>query len=277
MPKVIHAMYFSPTGTTQKVVQGLAGALAEKITGSPGAVTDIDFTLPQGRDQAVSFTDQDLVVFGVPVYAGRVPNILLKYLGTVKGHGARAVAVVVYGNRHYDDAAVELQDILEQNGFRVLAAGAFIGEHSFSKTLGQARPDARDMAVVAEFTGQIQRKISLGDNTAVFVPGSRPYRPYYKPRDENGDPVDFRKITPKTSVDCIDCKTCVAVCPMGSIDAEDVAKLNGICIKCCACVKKCPVQAKFFDDPNYIRHKVELELEFARRREPELFLSPASR
>jgi hypothetical protein len=49
------------------------------------------------REQSLSFTDKDVVVFGVPVYAGRVPNVLLKYLQSIKGNGALAIAVVVYG------------------------------------------------------------------------------------------------------------------------------------------------------------------------------------
>ena len=95
----IQAMYFSPTGTTARVVCELATALAEKISGNAG-VGQMDFTLPGARKKAVSFGPQDLVVFGVPVYAGRVPNVLLKYLDTIEGRGARAVPVVLFGNRH---------------------------------------------------------------------------------------------------------------------------------------------------------------------------------
>jgi len=43
-------------------------------------------------------------------------------------NGALAIPVVVYGNRNYDDALIELKDILEFNGFKVIAGGAFIGQ-----------------------------------------------------------------------------------------------------------------------------------------------------
>ena len=59
---------------------------------------------------------------------------------------------------------------------------------------------------------------------------------------------------------------------MGSINYEDVSKLNYICIKCGACIKICPVNAKYYDDENYLKHKYELEIEFAERKEPEVFL-----
>jgi ferredoxin len=59
---------------------------------------------------------------------------------------------------------------------------------------------------------------------------------------------------------------------MGSIDYNDVSKLNNICIKCGACIKACPVNAKYYDDENYLHHKYELEINFAERKEPVVFL-----
>lgn len=120
MNRKINAMYFSPTGTTKKIVSGIADQILENMNGQI-AVKNIDFTLPGVRKEAVPFTAEDVVVIGVPVYAGRVPNVLLNYLNSIKGNGALAVSVVVYGNRNYDDAAIELKDILELNGFKVIA------------------------------------------------------------------------------------------------------------------------------------------------------------
>jgi NAD-dependent dihydropyrimidine dehydrogenase PreA subunit/flavodoxin len=270
--KKIRTLYFSATGTTEKVVTGIANKLSRNI-GKTVTVENFNFTLPEFRKNAVSFTDRDLVIVGVPVIAGRVPNILLKYLNAITGNGALVVSVVVYGNRNYDDALIELKDILESRGFRVIAGGAFIGEHSFSKSLGKDRPDEQDMAVVTDFAEQIYEKITIqGEIQIAVVFGNKPYRDYYKPQDTAGNPVDFRKIVPKTNSDCIDCKLCASICPMGSIASEDVSRIVGICIKCCACVKKCPVQAKYFDDEHFLRHKNELEIAFSSRREPELFL-----
>jgi len=272
MSKRINTLYFSATGTTKKIVTGIANRLSENIVGNI-EINTVDFTLPEPRKQAASFAKEDIVVVGVPVYAGRVPNVLLKYLKTIAGNGASAVAVVVYGNRNYDDALIELKELLELDGFRVVAGGAFIGEHSFSRTLGENRPDEHDMAAAVDFAGRIYKKMTApGEIPTVAVKGNKPYRDYYKPRDKNGNPVDIRKVSPKTNSDCIDCKLCAESCPMGSIDAGDVSRVTGICIKCCACIKNCPVGAKYFDDENYLRHKQELEMQFTERREPEVFV-----
>lgn len=269
--KRVNEMFFSPTGTTKNVVNLISKEISDyyNIVG----VKTIDFTLPDVRNDAVSFNSEDLMIIGVPVYAGRVPNVLLKYLSLLKGNGALAVAVVLYGNRNYDDALIELNDILCEVGFVVVAAGSFVGEHSFSKVLAKDRPDIYDLNIAKDFAQNICSKIEKADDLKLLsVKGNRPYRNYYKPKDENNNLVDIRKVTPKTSGNCIDCKLCVKICPMGSIDYSNVEQFNGICIKCGACIKNCPVEAKFYDDENYLKHKKELEEEFTCRREPELFL-----
>lgn len=266
----IKTLYFSATGTTEKIIKGLAQELSSHIEDS-NQVVHYNFTLPNNRFETVNFNSEDIVIVGIPVYAGRVPNVLLKYLNSVKSNGALAIPIVVYGNRNYDDALIELKDILETNGFHVIAAGAFVGEHSFSYILAKGRPDDEDYTLIKEFAREIFLKL-LSDKKTVEVPGENPYRNYYKPKNKNGEFVDIRKVVPKTNKDCTYCKICVKVCPMGSIDFYDTSKLNGICIKCGACIKKCPVQAKYFDDDNYLNHKHELEIDFAERKRPEFFV-----
>lgn len=268
----LNTLYFSATSTTKKVISGIGERLLEAMKLKQD-INNIDFTLSKTKEKSVSFSKDNIVIVGVPVYAGRVPNILLKYLNSIKGNGALAIAVVVYGNRNYDDALIELRDILELDGFKVIAGAAFIGQHSFSKTLAKNRPDEKDMEIVRNFADRIYNKIiSETFIKTLFVNGDKPYRNYYMSRDEEGEPIDIRKVKPKTKDSCIDCKLCATVCPMGSINLEDVTKVNGICIKCCACIKKCPVEAKYFDDIGYLKHKEELEINFIHRKEPKLFL-----
>ena len=136
--KTVWAVYFSGTGTTGKIVTTIAAAAAEQLH---APCNTLDFTLPAPREHSYHFSTGDLVIFGTPVIAGRVPNVLLPFLtGHIQAEGALAVPVVLFGNRNYDDALMELREILEGNGFRTIAGAAFIGEHSFSKTLAAGRP-----------------------------------------------------------------------------------------------------------------------------------------
>src|SRR5699024_8467544 len=147
-----------------------------------------------------------------------------------------------------------------------------IGEHSFSTTLAKNRPDEMDMIIINQFANIIIEKAhNFSHEKNLVVPGHQPLKPYFQPKGKNGNVFDFTKITPTTNTNCINCKVCARACPMGSIDNKDVSKLNGICIKCCAYVKSCPVGAKYFDDPNYIKHQKELEINFTKRCEPEIF------
>ena len=254
---MLYAMYFSATGTTKKVVE----LIASTIGGALNCTFDtIDFTLPQVREEKITFKKEDIVVFGTPVYAGRVPNVLLKFIKSIIGNEARAIPIVLFGNRNYDDALIELRNLLEEDGFHTIAAGAFVGEHSFSYTLAAGRPDAEDLNIASTFGEKVGKMIK--DNSVsspIAVKGMTPIRGYYQPRDRKGTAIDIRKVRPKTKDNCISCNICAEVCPMGAISYEDIRVFQNICIKCGACIKKCPVEAKYYDDPGFLYHKNELE------------------
>ena len=269
----IWAVYFSGTGTTRRTVERIAGGIASRLN---LPAESVDFSRPAVRQETLGFGEKDLVVFGTPVYAGRVPNVLLPFLQErIVGGGALAVPVVLFGNRNYDDALIELRNILAADGMHPIAAGAFVGEHSFSRVLGADRPNAEDEALMDEFAARVAELAAGLDAAPVksaAVRGQEPLRPYYTPRDRAGKPINILKVKPKTDLSrCGGCGLCADLCPMGSIDPADVSAVRGICIKCCACVKGCPTGAKFFDDAGYLYHQHELEAQYARPAENEVF------
>ena len=269
----IWAVYFSGTGTTRRTVERIAGGIASRLN---LPAESVDFSRPAVRQETLRFGEKDLVVFGTPVYAGRVPNVLLPFLRErVVGGGALAVPVVLFGNRNYDDALIELRNILAADGMHPIAAGAFVGEHSFSRVLGADRPNAEDEALMDEFAARVAELAAGLDAAPVksaAVRGQEPLRPYYTPRDRAGNPINIFKVKPKTDLSrCGGCGLCADLCPMGSIDPTDVSAVRGICIKCCACVKGCPTGAKFFDDAGYLYHQHELEAQYACPAENEVF------
>ncbi len=62
------------------------------------------------------FGPDELVVFGAPVHGGLIPEIAARRFSKFKGTRTPAVIVASYGNRHYDDALVQMQDILSAQG-----------------------------------------------------------------------------------------------------------------------------------------------------------------
>lgn len=274
----IIALYFSPTRTTKRVVCAIAAETA-RVLGV--TYSEIDITTPAQREKAISFKENDLVIFGAPVYIGRMPNLISPFFKTINGNGALGIPVAVYGNRAYDDGLIELRDIMAEDRFRLIAAAAFVGEHTFSYILGGGRPDTKDLEIAKKFAAKIAEKVRSIDNFpeepgTIEVPGTPfPYSGFYKATDTDKKSVDIRKVLPKTDVTkCTQCGECARICSMGAISTSDCQKITGKCIKCGACIKRCPQGAKYFDDPQYLSHLKLLEDKFSGKRcEPELFIN----
>lgn len=272
MIKNIYATYFSPAGKTQAVCTLIAEAIGEACA---LPVRSDPFTLPEQRDHIRSFCPEDLVVFATPTYAGRVPNKALPFVQELfRGNGAKAVAVVTFGNRSYDNALKELVHELTEHGFRVIGAAAVVCGHSFAE-IGMGRPDEADREKLNAFAKAVAAKIKdAKDMPSVIseVPGDEPPWAYYQPTGVNGEKTVFLKALPKVDeTRCDRCGICASHCPVGSIPHDAPDTTSGICIKCHACVHFCPQGARTFQDEAYLSHKAMLEATYARAAKTEVF------
>jgi 4Fe-4S ferredoxin, iron-sulfur binding domain protein len=269
--KKIKAVFFSPTGNTQQAVELIAARLAQKFS-VPVEVDD--FTLPAAHVDTRTYSSEDVVVFGVPTYAGRIPNKVLPFVQTLfKGNQTRAIAVVTFGNRSFDNSLSELASELEKNHFSVVAAGAVVCKHAFAE-IGIGRPDTTDQERIAAFADTAFEKLQKSEKPLpnASIKRNEALTAYYVPLGTDGKPVNFLKAKPVTDkAKCDNCGVCAAVCPMGSIDKNDVSLVPGICIKCQACIVKCHTKAKFFDDPLFLSHKAMLERNYTRAAVSEFF------
>ena len=219
--------HFSPTGGTKRVADAIAAGFSVPVA-------QMDLTK---ADSAVTLGEHDGLMAVLPVFAGRVPQIALERLSALKGNGQKAVAVVVYGNREFDDALLELKKALAGNGFQVVAAAAFIAEHSIVRSIAAGRPDEQDRAIARKFGADVAAKLET--LTAVEVPGNDPYVPV--------KPSAFH---PKASDECVQCGQCAEQCPVDAIPMENPNEtLENVCINCMRCVKICPVQARALPEP----------------------------
>lgn len=270
--KTVWAVYYSGCGSTRRLLRGMAEAAGEALM---LPVRELDYSRPEAREKSYCFTQTDLVFWGSPTYAGRLPNVLLPFLrGNFAGGGAAAVAVVLYGNRSYDDALKELCEVLAGNGFLAAAGAAVTAEHAFAPALAHGRPNGEDRAAAAEFARKTALTLREREHPIpVTVPGREPIGAYYTPLGLDGEPARFLKAKPKTDPEqCTRCGLCAAVCPMGSIPREEPTECTGICIKCQGCIRECPAGAKYFDDEAFLSHRAMLEQNYIRRRENEFYL-----
>ena len=269
----IWAVYFSPTGGTKKIVRMIAEQIGESLQKE---IYEVDYTRREQREKGCCFGQNDLAIFGVPVYAGRVPNKILPDIEKgVRGDRTVCIPVTAYGNRSFDDALMELKLVLEKQGFRSLAAAAGACRHAFSASLAAGRPDEDDRKEILAFAKSAAQRLKEDVSPRPFdVAGNDPVGSYYVPLKEDGTPARFLKAKPVTDRrKCNDCGICARVCPMGSIDATDFSLVPGICIKCQACIKNCPTDAKVFTDEQFLSHVKMLEENYSRRAENCFFYS----
>ncbi len=268
----ILGLFFSPTGTTQKIVTQIAAGL------NAPAVRMIDCTLRRDREACESDLNADLVILAAPVYYGRLPEEIVPFFKSLKGNLRPVVPVVVYGNREYEDALLELTDICRDRKFVPVAAGAFVAEHSYStpdRPIAHARPDAKDIKQARKFGAAVKAKLAQADSvhTDLAVPGNRPY---VEPRNLNmiKQARQMVPLTPQTDTDlCTQCGTCGDICPTGAIDKEDVQKTDRWnCIICFACVKNCADGARQMTDAHFHQAIDLLQKSCRARKEPQTFL-----
>ena len=251
------AVYFSATYTTRKVVEHVAQRLSDEVT---------LYDITNDADTTEIIVPQDeLLIVGIPVYAGRVPAMAIERIKRFKGEGTRAVALAIYGNRDYDDALLELSDLLSENNFLVISAGAFIAQHSIFPKVGANRPDAEDYKLMDEFADETLT--ILGKENRELLPihirGNRPYKiPGSIP------------IFPSGTKSCNECGRCARLCPAGAIPTEHPKQVDETkCIKCGRCIVVCPTKSRKFQGMTYTMASMKFNLAYKERREPEMFFA----
>lgn len=251
-----HCIHFSATGTTRTVARAIGKELSGTFTEHALLTTPLaPLTLGQG----------DIAIVGVPVYGGHVPPIVMKSLANLHGNGSLAVAVAVYGNREFDDALVELTAALQKQGFTVVGASAFIGQHSIFPSVATGRPDAGDVAKALDFARRCKERIASGTYPAIAVKGKNPDAPAFAP---SGGPL-----RPTVDESCTVCGECVAVCPVRCLSIQDgkLEKEETKCFACAACIAACPTGAQAFRGEAYEQRAAMFAKAFGARKEPEFF------
>lgn len=261
----VKLIYFSPTGTTKKILAGIAEGIGADT------VEDMSLTLPADNTEPTDPLTDTLAVIGAPVYGGRLPQAAVSRLKRLNARNTPAILVVVYGNREFEDALLELTNLSTELGFIPVCGAAFIGEHSFATKelpIAEGRPDNEDIKQATAFGKAVKEKLSALDSldnlSALKVPGNMPYKDSMAPNPA---------IPAWVSDNCTMCGVCVDVCPTGAVTMNASVETDAdLCIKCCACIKECPADARVMENPFITNITKWLYENCSRRKEPEIFL-----
>ncbi len=251
----LYNITFSPTGGTQKAADVLTEALG-------GGTAAVDLTDYAADFASVVLTPEDVAVIAIPSYGGRVPAPAVQRLSSIRGNGARAVLLCVYGNRAYEDTLVELEDAAKSAGFQVVAAAAAIAEHSIAHCYAAGRPDEEDQRQLRDFAQKIREKLDAGDISEPRLPGNRPYKT-----------PGGKSMVPKATRACNRCGLCASKCPVQAIDLQDPKRTDKHkCISCMRCVSVCPQSARKVDAVMLIAANTALKKVCSERKTGELYL-----
>lgn len=261
MSATLHAVYFSAAGTTRRI--------ASLIADTFGGNVEIHDLLRQPQLTPFSLSPEDTLLLAMPVYAGLIPHLCVEQIRQFHGNGAPALAAAVYGNRDYDDALLQMTDLLTEGGFQVIGAGAFVAQHSIFPKVGAARPDELDLAVVRSFSRacrELRDRPAAWQGKRLAVKGDPGYR-------ERMDKEVHLPFHPTGGKDCDSCGACAAVCPTGSIDPTAPKGVRtDSCISCGACIAACPRRSRGYHQAAYGPAALAFGAKCAHRREAEIFL-----
>lgn len=253
--KTVNLVTFSPCGGTADAVK----AIARDIT---LPIREYNITLPDGRSKELAFTSEDFVIFGFPVYGGKMPANLEKLFSKISGEQTSCALVAVYGNRAYEGGLLDLRKAVAGKNFKPVAAITAIAQHSLSPQVAEGRPDSVDRERLAEFGKKL---VDLAQNGAALnsVPGRYP---------EWKAPEGMKLIPITDEEKCNRCGVCATVCPTNAIPAERPDLTNDAeCVACGACVKYCPQDARVIITPKVAEALKPLMAEFAIRKEAEIY------
>ena len=256
---VLHNVYFSGKGTTKACADCIASEMGMEVN-------EYNWLTPAAVQEKIQIPAGEALLFSMPVYGGFIPHICAELVSTLEGNHTPAVIAAVYGNRHYDDALVQMRDLLEKQGFIVIAAGAFLAEHSIFTTVAAGRPDEDDRAAMKEFAGRGRGPLGqreLWEDKKIQVPGKTAY-----------DPSAFKGVPfhPDGDEKCVGCGKYVQVCPQGAISRENPRETDGaLCISCGACIAVCPEKARDYHGEAYLAARAGFEKKCAQYRKPEMY------
>lgn len=271
----VYLIYFSPGGSTRKTVRNIAEGFIDV------ELHEIDMLKKSNREKIHEFGKDDLVILGM-MTATKLYGIPGEVIGALKGNDTPFVGAVNCGNGYFGSSLIVMQKAMDKRGFKMIAAGGFIGQYSFSKTIATNRPDEKDAEIQRKFGADIQSKFNEGDlklysKLKIDWPKEGAFSTF-KCGLISALPGPGMKI-PKSwnelaiSDECIKCGKCVKHCPVEALSLNgEINQNRDLCIGCQGCVSVCPKEAIKPIDKGLKKMVADVMKYRTGRKEPKVFL-----
>ena len=179
------------------------------------------------------------------------PHPMYPHATILKGPRRWAIAVAVYGNRDYDDALLELKNMLEEQAFWLSVQQQWSRSiRSLQRSLQGAR--MRGSRKLDLFSAERIERLQSGNPDELKelqVKGNKPYRE-----------ISNVPMKPSADTTCTSCGLCARLCPVHAIDPANPRKTDQTrCISCTACIAACPQGARHFPKLMFVPASVAFE------------------
>ncbi len=229
-------LYFSGTGNSRYIAERIARANSEEMISINDKIKNNDTS---------AITVQGKLVFVVPTYAWRIPNVVRDWIRKTEFIGANQVWFVMNCGSEIGNAGKYNKNLCEEKSFTYMGTAQIVMPENYiamfdapeaeeaKEIISKAEPFVDDVAkMIAEGKAFPVLRTKLSDK----LKSGPIYKMFYAFCVKADDfAADER---------CIGCGKCEKLCPMNNIKIEDGKPVWGkACTHCMACICYCPTKA----------------------------------
>ena len=272
----IGIIYFSGTGNTAKFADVISQRLEQKNV----EVKLYDITAAKDRTPGLPDEELDAYLFGFPVYALVIPGLTREWISTIKGNSKPCATFFTYGGPTMGIAHYHTKEMLESQGFNVIASAEFLGKHTFNLAKGfellENRPNKEDFSVAEEFVEKFVEKLNTGKIEKIIFDKPEDYDTTMN-RIKDQKKRKSNVLPTRNGKDCSMCGDCEEYCANKAFDHVTGEADPYLCILCLHCITICPdevliVNSDLTDLYNKVKDHFKLSEEVLEKRKSVYFI-----